>query len=76
MNQRVTLRQTPIARDLGEKLIRPDQVIDVCMLAVKIGKFSVTRRAAGLWPATKAALMAELLVSPSDQVRPYSMSLF
>ncbi|VDK32105.1 unnamed protein product [Taenia asiatica] len=67
VNQSVTLRQPQIARELGENLIRPDQVIDVCMLAVRRGKFSVTRRAAGLWPATKAALIAELLVSPLDQ---------
>ncbi|KAL5965618.1 hypothetical protein TSMEX_006656 [Taenia solium] len=76
VNQSVTLRQPQIARELGENLIRPDQVIDVCMLAVERGKFSVTRRAAGLWPATKAALIAELLVSPLDQVQPYSSLSF
>ncbi|KAH9280649.1 Uncharacterized protein ECG_06767 [Echinococcus granulosus] len=68
VNQRATLKRPLLARELGKKLIRPDQVIGVCMLAVKEGKFSVTRRAAGLWPAAKAALMAELLVSPSDQL--------
>ncbi|KAL5107714.1 Thyroid adenoma-associated protein [Taenia crassiceps] len=67
VNQHVSLRQTLIARRLGEKLVLPDEVIDICMLTVKRGKFSITRRAAGLWPATKAALMAELLASPSDQ---------
>ncbi|KAM7542068.1 hypothetical protein Aperf_G00000010541 [Anoplocephala perfoliata] len=52
---------------LKELLIQPEQVIDVCLLAVKVGKFSVTRRAAGLWPAVKAALMSELIVSPFEQ---------
>ncbi|VDM15782.1 unnamed protein product [Hydatigera taeniaeformis] len=67
VNQHITLGQSLTLKDLGEKLIRPDQVIDVCILAVKMGKFSVTRRAAGLWPATKAALMAESLVVPLDK---------
>ena len=56
------------ARELNSCLIRPEQVIDVCLLAAKRGKISVTRRAAGLWPAAKAALLAELIVSPANQV--------
>lgn len=52
---------------LKEMLIQPEQVIDFCLLAVKVGKFSVTRRAAGLWPAVKAVLVSELIVSPFDQ---------
>lgn len=61
------LSQNTSVGSLKEMLIQPEQVIEVCLLAVKVGKFSVTRRAAGLWPAVKAALVSELVVSPFNQ---------
>nr|VZI35146.1 unnamed protein product [Spirometra erinaceieuropaei] len=56
-----------VTRALLANLIRPEQVIDVCLAALSDCKFSVTRRAAGLWPASKAALLAELSASPIEQ---------
>ncbi|TPP59545.1 hypothetical protein FGIG_00700 [Fasciola gigantica] len=40
-------------------LITCEQVLDVCWEVLCRGAYSVTRRAAGLWPAIKAALLAE-----------------
>lgn len=57
---------------LADAFIQPSQVLDVCALAVRVAKFSVTRRGAGLWPAAKAALMAQMLVSPHNHVRHFS----
>ncbi|VDK89096.1 unnamed protein product [Dibothriocephalus latus] len=62
------LRVLTVARALLTNLIRPEEVIDVCLAALSDCKFSVTRRAAGLWPASKAALLAELAASPAQQV--------
>ncbi len=64
----VNPKHEELMRSLLSELIRPRQVIDVCLAAVSDCKFSVTRRSAGLWPASKAALMAELTASPFDQV--------
>lgn len=57
-----------LLHQLVDQLIRPEHVIAVCLSAVSNCKFSVTRRSAGLWPASKAALLAEMQVSPFDQV--------
>ncbi|VDD75297.1 unnamed protein product [Mesocestoides corti] len=62
----VTAKQDQL-QSILDLLIRPNQVIDVCLSAVRDCKFSVTRRSAGLWPASKAALMAELVASPLEQ---------
>nr|CDS25591.1 thyroid adenoma associated [Hymenolepis microstoma] len=61
------LNQYESVGSLKQMLIQPEQVIEVCLLAVKVGKFSVTRRAAGLWPAVKAVLVSEIIVSLYDQ---------
>uniref|UniRef100_A0A0X3P9J3 Thyroid adenoma-associated protein homolog n=1 Tax=Schistocephalus solidus TaxID=70667 RepID=A0A0X3P9J3_SCHSO len=63
-NEKTTL--LTVARAVMANLIRPEQVIDVCLAALSDCKFSVTRRAAGLWPASKAALLAELTASPVE----------
>ncbi|VDO03352.1 unnamed protein product [Rodentolepis nana] len=61
------LNQYELEGSLRHMLIQPEQVVEVCLLAVKVGKFSVTRRAAGLWPAVKAVLVSEIIVSIYDQ---------
>lgn len=40
-------------------LITCEQVLDVCWQVLCHWAYSVTRRAAGLWPAVKAAVLAE-----------------
>ncbi|KAM3178680.1 hypothetical protein ACTXT7_002097 [Hymenolepis weldensis] len=63
----IYLNQYKSVGALKGMLIQPEQVIEFCLLAIKVGKFSVTRRAAGLWPAVKAVLVSELIVSSFDQ---------
>ncbi|CAL8077444.1 unnamed protein product [Calicophoron daubneyi] len=40
-------------------LVTCEQVLDICWYVIRNCSYSVTRRAAGLWPAVKAALLAE-----------------